>query len=111
MRRRWCADTITPAVHYIRFAFTPAQVAAFADLEEVALVARHPEYRGAYGPSRPGASGTAGRPAWHNKAASYRLTRDNSCVGLYRRTGRRPYSSFAGIRCRRRWVGPSCAPD
>jgi len=37
-------ETITPAVHYIRFAFTPAQVAAFADLDEVALVARHPAY-------------------------------------------------------------------
>jgi hypothetical protein len=37
-------DTITPAVHYIRFAFTPAQVAAFAALDDVALVARHPEY-------------------------------------------------------------------
>ena len=37
-------ETITPAVHYIRFAFTPAQVEAFADLEEVSLVARHPEY-------------------------------------------------------------------
>jgi len=37
-------DTITPAVHYIRFSFTPAQVAAFAGLEEVALVARHAEY-------------------------------------------------------------------
>ena len=37
-------EAVTPAVHYIRFAFTPGQVAAFADLEEVALVARHPEY-------------------------------------------------------------------
>jgi Protein of unknown function (DUF3501) len=37
-------ETVTPAVHYVRFAFTPAQVTAFADLEEVALVARHPEY-------------------------------------------------------------------
>jgi uncharacterized protein DUF3501 len=37
-------DTITPAVHYIRFPFTPTQVAAFAALDEVALVARHPEY-------------------------------------------------------------------
>ncbi len=37
-------ETVTPAVHYIRFVFTPAQVAAFADLEEVALVARHPAY-------------------------------------------------------------------
>ncbi len=37
-------DTVTPAVHYLRFAFTPAQVEAFAGPEEVALVARHPEY-------------------------------------------------------------------
>jgi hypothetical protein len=37
-------EAVTPAVHYIRFAFTPAQVTAFADLEEVALVAHHPEY-------------------------------------------------------------------
>ena len=37
-------DTVTPAVHYLRFAFTPAQVDAFADPGEVALVARHPAY-------------------------------------------------------------------
>jgi hypothetical protein len=37
-------DTITPAVHYVRFGFSPAQVEAFADTGEVALVARHPEY-------------------------------------------------------------------
>jgi len=37
-------DTITPAVHYLRFAFTPAQVEAFAALDDVALVARHPAY-------------------------------------------------------------------
>jgi Protein of unknown function (DUF3501) len=37
-------ETVTPAVHYLRFGFSPAQVAAFADSEEVALVARHPEY-------------------------------------------------------------------
>jgi hypothetical protein len=37
-------DTITPAVHYLRFPFTPAQVAAFDGPDEVALVARHPEY-------------------------------------------------------------------
>jgi hypothetical protein len=37
-------ETITPAVHYLRFGFSPAQVEAFADSEEVALVARHPEY-------------------------------------------------------------------
>jgi Protein of unknown function (DUF3501) len=37
-------DTITPAVHYLRFPFAPAQVEAFADAQEVALVAHHPEY-------------------------------------------------------------------
>ena len=37
-------DTITPAVHYLRFPFSPAQVTAFESPEEVALVARHPEY-------------------------------------------------------------------
>jgi hypothetical protein len=43
-------STVTPAVHYLRFGFTPAQVAAFAgagagaDTGEVALVATHPEY-------------------------------------------------------------------
>jgi len=37
-------ETITPAVHYVRFCFTEAQVAAFAGAEEVALVATHPAY-------------------------------------------------------------------
>jgi Protein of unknown function (DUF3501) len=39
-------DTVTPAVHYVRFGFTPAQVEAFAGSGEgeVALVARHLEY-------------------------------------------------------------------
>jgi hypothetical protein len=37
-------DTITPAVHYVRFGFSPAQVDAFGGADEVALVARHPEY-------------------------------------------------------------------
>jgi Protein of unknown function (DUF3501) len=37
-------DTITPAVHYLRFPFTPAQVETFAEAQEVALVAQHPEY-------------------------------------------------------------------
>jgi hypothetical protein len=36
--------TVTPAVHYVRFGFTEAQVAAFGDAEEVALVATHPAY-------------------------------------------------------------------
>jgi hypothetical protein len=37
-------ENVTPAVHYLRFAFTPAQVEAFAGPGEVALVAEHPEY-------------------------------------------------------------------
>jgi hypothetical protein len=45
-------DTVTPAVHYLRFGFSPAQVAAFgaagaggAGGVEVALVATHPDYQ------------------------------------------------------------------
>jgi hypothetical protein len=37
-------DTVTPAVHYLRFRFSPAQVAAFGGQDEVALVSRHPAY-------------------------------------------------------------------
>ena len=37
-------ETVTPAVHYLRFGFTEAQVAAFAAADEVALVATHPAY-------------------------------------------------------------------
>ena len=37
-------ETVTPAVHYVRFPFTPAQVAAFEAADEVALVATHPAY-------------------------------------------------------------------
>ncbi len=37
-------DTVTPAVHYLRFGFTEAQVAAFRTAGEVALVATHPAY-------------------------------------------------------------------
>ena len=37
-------DAVTPAVHYLRFGFTEAQVAAFRDAAEVALVATHPAY-------------------------------------------------------------------
>jgi Protein of unknown function (DUF3501) len=41
-------ETVTPAVHYVRFGFTPAQVEAFGAGgqagDEVALVARHPAY-------------------------------------------------------------------
>ena len=37
-------ETVTPAVHYVRFGFSTAQVEAFAEAEEVALVATHPAY-------------------------------------------------------------------
>jgi hypothetical protein len=37
-------ETITPAVHYVRFGFSEAQVAAFSASAEVALVATHPAY-------------------------------------------------------------------
>ncbi len=102
--------TVTPAVHYLRFGFSPAQVAAFAGAGEVALVAAHPAYS-ARTPLRPEARGAPGRPARHNKAASPGLTWGKLCVALYRPTGRRPYSSFAGIRCRRRRIHTGCAPD
>ena len=37
-------ETLTPAVHYVRFLFSGAQVDAFAAAPEVALVATHPAY-------------------------------------------------------------------
>ena len=37
-------ETVTPAVHYVRFGFSDAQIGAFAEAEEVALVATHPVY-------------------------------------------------------------------
>jgi hypothetical protein len=37
-------ETVTPAVHYVRFDFSDAQVEAFAEAGEVALVATHPAY-------------------------------------------------------------------
>jgi hypothetical protein len=37
-------ESITPAVHYLRFPFTEAQVAAFGEAAEVALVSTHPAY-------------------------------------------------------------------
>ena len=37
-------ETVTPAVHYLRFSFTEAQVAAFRAAAEVALVSTHPAY-------------------------------------------------------------------
>jgi hypothetical protein len=38
-------DTVTPAVHYVRFPFSEAQVNAFATVPEVALAATHPDYQ------------------------------------------------------------------
>jgi hypothetical protein len=37
-------DTVTPAVHYLRFRLSPAQVEAFGGAAPVALVAAHPAY-------------------------------------------------------------------
>ena len=37
-------ESVTPAVHYVRFGFSDAQVEAFAEAEEVALVATHRAY-------------------------------------------------------------------
>ena len=37
-------ETVTPAVHYLRFGFTEAQVEAFKNAGEVALVSTHPAY-------------------------------------------------------------------
>jgi hypothetical protein len=37
-------DSVTPAVHYLRFPFSEAQVTAFGRASEVALVATHPAY-------------------------------------------------------------------
>ena len=37
-------ESVTPAVHYLRFPFTEDQVARFGDASEVALVATHPAY-------------------------------------------------------------------
>jgi Protein of unknown function (DUF3501) len=37
-------ETVTPAVHYLRFPFGQAQVEAFRGADEVAVVATHPAY-------------------------------------------------------------------
>jgi hypothetical protein len=37
-------ETVTPAVHYLRFPFTQGQMAAFGDAPEVAVVSTHPAY-------------------------------------------------------------------
>ena len=69
---------MTPAVHYLRFGFTEAQVAAFGDAAEVALVATHPAYEARTVLPPASAGRAARRPAGHNKGPTYRLTRDNS---------------------------------
>ena len=38
-------DTVTPAVHYLRFGLSPPQVEAFGGAEPVSLVATHPAYQ------------------------------------------------------------------
>jgi hypothetical protein len=39
-------ESVTPAVHYLRFGFSEAQVAAFEQAEQVTLVSTHPAYEG-----------------------------------------------------------------
>ncbi len=39
-------ESVTPAVHYLRFVFSEAQVAAFGSAAEVALISAHPAYPG-----------------------------------------------------------------
>jgi hypothetical protein len=38
-------EEITASVHYVQFALTPEQIAAFADAPKVALAIDHPDYR------------------------------------------------------------------
>ena len=37
-------ETVTPAVHYVGFGFTEAQVAAFREAVEVTVMSFHPAY-------------------------------------------------------------------
>jgi hypothetical protein len=37
-------ESVTPAVHYLRFPFTEPQVSAFREAADVALVSTHPAY-------------------------------------------------------------------
>ncbi len=53
-------ETVTPAVHYIRFGFTDAQVAAFGDASEVTLVSTHPAYDARHRPAPGGPRRTPG---------------------------------------------------
>ena len=78
-RRPSPRETVTPAVHYVRFAFSDAQVEAFAEAGEVALVATHPGLRGQDRADRPAVRREllGGSPR-HNKGPGHRLTRDNS---------------------------------
>ena len=71
-------ETVTPAVHYVRFGFTEAQVAAFAARRGGRPRGDPPRLRGQDRVVTGGAPRTARGSARHNKAPLHRLTRDNS---------------------------------
>ena len=71
-------DSVTPAVHYLRFGFSEAQVAAFAAAAEARPGLDPPGLRGLGAPAPGRAGGTARRPGRDNKATPPWLTRDNS---------------------------------
>ena len=87
-------DTITPAVHYLRFGFTEAQVGAFRDADDVALVATHPAYEAQTvlpPPCGPSCSGTC------SGQQSLYLSPDQGqlCAQVFTELTCKPYSSFA----------------
>ena len=71
-------ETVTPAVHYLRFGFTEAQVADFAGADDVALVATHPAYEATDHLAAGGPPGAARRTSSAQQRPLHRLTRDNS---------------------------------
>ena len=71
-------ETITPAVHYVRFGFTEAQVGAFAARRGGRPRGDPPCLRGPDRAVTGGAPGAGRGPAGHNKAPVHQLTRDNS---------------------------------
>ena len=71
-------EDVTPAVHYLRFRFSEAQVAAFEDARRGGAGRDPSRLRGPDPAPVRGARRAARRPPGHNKGPPYRLTRDNS---------------------------------
>ena len=111
-RRPSPGRTVTPAVHYLRFGFTEAQVVAFGDAAEVALVATHPAYE-ATDRARAGGAGRAAR----GPARAQQSRCPSADQGQFRArvftdaSGRKPYSSFAEFRAAPSVAGPKGPPD